>query len=361
MESNARIRKFFRRAAILCMAAFVAAAGGGCGSVTEKTVDNATGATGATSSATSMDEIPDYQDGQPMVVTINDGKTDFTSEERSKTRSYVQYNELDSLGRATGAEVILEASELPEKDRGSISSIHPTGWHSTDFQGLVPGGSFYNRAHLIAYSLTGIDGSSTFAPRDLVTATRTCNTEMIPYETKALEYLENNEGSHILYRVTPDFRGSDLVCRGIHMECCSIEDQGQLEFNVYIYNVQPGFSIDYSTGDMILTNEAYAREFTKTGDLQGAWEKTSGESGSSGSGSSGSAGSGSSDTASAGADSSGTADPEDYYIINTSSGVFHRPDCSGVKKMAEHNKRISRESPSQLEAEGYKPCGICRP
>lgn len=358
MNSNSKIRKFFRGAAILCMAAFVAAAGGGCGSVTEKTVDDASG---TTSSATSMSEIPDYQDGQPMVVTLNGGKTDFTSEEKAKTRSYVQYNELDSLGRATGAEVILEASELPEKDRGSISSIHPTGWHSTDFQGLVPGGSFYNRAHLIAYALTGIDGSSTFAPRDLVTATRTCNTEMIPYETKALEYLENNEGAHILYRVTPDFRGSDLVCRGIHMECYSLEDQGKLEFNVYIYNVQPGFSIDYGTGDMTLTNEAYAREFTKTGDLQEAWKKASGESNASGSGSSGTTGSGGSGTASTGAEGSASSDSEDYYVINTSSGVFHRPDCSGVKKMAEHNKKISRESPSQLESEGYKPCGICRP
>lgn len=127
----------------------------------------------------------------------------------------------------------------------------------------MPGGSFYNRAHLIAWSISGIDGSSVFAERDLVTATRTCNTEMIPYESQVVDYLKNNPGKHVIYRVTADYHGEEPVCRGIHMEGFSLEDGGSLDFNVYIYNVQPGFSIDYSTGNMSLTSKAWAEEFTK--------------------------------------------------------------------------------------------------
>ena len=36
---------------------------------------------------------------------------------------------------------------------------------------------------------------------------------------------------------------------GVNIEAYSIEDNGILQFNVYIYNVQDGISIDYATGE----------------------------------------------------------------------------------------------------------------
>lgn len=33
------------------------------------------------------------------------------------------------------------------------------------------------------------------------------------------------------------------------MEAYSIEDNGKLHFNVYVYNVQNGITIDYVTGE----------------------------------------------------------------------------------------------------------------
>ena len=43
--------------------------------------------------------------------------------------------------------------------------------------------------------------------------------------------------------------GNELVARGILMEAYSVEDEGEgICFNVYLYNVQPGITIDYATG-----------------------------------------------------------------------------------------------------------------
>jgi DNA-entry nuclease len=50
--------------------------------------------------------------------------------------------------------------------------------------------------------------------------------------------------------VTPYFKGNELVCRGVELEACSVEDRGRdLCFHVFLYNVQPGVRIDYRTGE----------------------------------------------------------------------------------------------------------------
>ena len=55
--------------------------------------------------------------------------------------------------------------------------------------------------------------------------------------------------NHVLYRVTPVYRGEDLVPIGVQMEARSVEDSGRsVSFNVFLYNIQPGIAIDYATG-----------------------------------------------------------------------------------------------------------------
>ena len=41
---------------------------------------------------------------------------------------------------------------------------------------------------------------------------------------------------------------------GVNIEAYSIEDNGKLQFNVYVYNVQDGIVIDYTTGESKLKN-----------------------------------------------------------------------------------------------------------
>ncbi|MBR2806346.1 MAG: MBL fold metallo-hydrolase [Oscillospiraceae bacterium] len=49
------------------------------------------------------------------------------------------------------------------------------------------------------------------------------------------------------------------------------------------------------------------------------------------------------------------------YILNTHSMVFHLPTCTQAEKMSERNKALSVKSRDELIAEGYSPCGYCRP
>ena len=65
-------------------------------------------------------------------------------------------------------------------------------------------------------------------------------------------YIEKNKKNHVLYRVTPIFKENNLLASGVEMEAYSVEDNGKgVCFNVYVYNVQPGANIDYSTGKLL--------------------------------------------------------------------------------------------------------------
>jgi DNA-entry nuclease len=72
---------------------------------------------------------------------------------------------------------------------------------------------------------------------------------MLPFENMVADYI-NETGNHVAYRITPLYKGNNLVCSGVQMEAFSIEDNGEgICFNVYCYNVQPGVTINYATGE----------------------------------------------------------------------------------------------------------------
>ena len=110
----------------------------------------------------------------------------------------------------------------------------------------------YYRCHLIDYQLTGENSDK----RNFITGTEYFNTEgMLPFENMVARYVEMT-GNHVMYRVTPIYKGDNLVATGVLMEACSVEDNGMgVYFNVFVYNVQPGIEIDYSTGESQLLAE----------------------------------------------------------------------------------------------------------
>lgn len=123
-------------------------------------------------------------------------------------KSFERYGKFDSLGRCTMAFANVSKSTMPKTARGSIGMIKPTGWHTVRYSN-VPGGYLYNRCHLIAYELTAENAN----PRNLITGTRYLNIEgMLPFENQVADYVKET-GHHVLYRVKPKFKDSNLLAR----------------------------------------------------------------------------------------------------------------------------------------------------
>lgn len=169
---------------------------------------------------------------------INDNKPYFLDSEIT-TDEFETYSNLDDLGRCGVAYANISLYTMPTEERGSISNVKPTGWHSN-----APAN--WNRCHLIGFQLAGENANKL----NLITGTRYLNVDlMLPFENMVADYVKETH-NHVLYRVTPIFREDRLVADGLYMEAYSVEDNGDgIEFNVWCPNVAPGIKIDYLTGE----------------------------------------------------------------------------------------------------------------
>ena len=170
-----------------------------------------------------------------------------------KLRKYEKFAELDSLGRCGRAQALVGKETMPEGKRGPIGKIKPSGWKVKKYDFIDNGGYLFNRCHLVGWLLTGRNAEK----RNLITGTRYLNNEgMLPYEKEVADYVRES-GNHVLYRVTPIFKGKELVARGVQIEAMSVEDDGKgVSFNVYCYNAQPGVDINYKNGKSKATKDA---------------------------------------------------------------------------------------------------------
>ena len=201
-------------------------------------------ATNQTDVYLNIEDIPEYTD--KIYVEINNNKPYFEESEYTQ-ESFEKYSNLDELGRCGVAYANISKEIMPPEsdERGSISSVKPTGWEQAKYDGEY----LYNRCHLIGYQLSDEDANEL----NLITGTRYFNVNgMLPFENKVADYIKENENNHVLYRVTPIFEGENLLAKGVEMEAYSIEDNGQgVCFNVFVYNVEPGVTIDYLTGKSV--------------------------------------------------------------------------------------------------------------
>ncbi len=276
----------------------------------------------------SLEDIPPYSgDGY---VEINGGKAAFTDKEMT-TEAYESYSDLDDLGRCGTAEACLGEELMPTGQRDNISYIHPSGWQSDKYD-FIEGGNLYNRSHLIAYSLAGENANE----KNLITGTRYLNADIMePFESMTAHYIYAT-GNHVMYRVTPVFEGKNLIASGVHMMAKSVEDGGVgIDFNVYIYNVQPGVEIDYRTGEnKLATTGTWSGGESKDGDASGSKSD---------------------------ALKTQQADGEVTYIVNIRSGKFHTPECEGATDISASNRREYSGTRQELIDLGYEPCGSCKP
>jgi len=272
----------------------------------EQTTAKATQTTEATTepvnNAAADFALPEFA-GEPS-VEVNGNVPEFSDALKTE-ESFEQYGNLDKHGRCTTALANLSMDTQPgaSEERGDISVVHPSGWKS---------GQGWERCHLIGWQLSGENDN----PRNLVTGTHYMNVDgMLPYENQ-VEWYISETGNHVLYEVTPVFKGKNMVCAGVRMQAESVEDQGRgVSFNVFCFNVKPGYDINYKTGEVTVADEELTRMQTF----------------------------------------------ERGYVLNTSTMKFHYPSCRSVEAMAEHNKEYVEKSREELIEEGYSPCGNCEP
>ena len=272
-------------------------------------------------------QVPKYK-GKAS-VKVNGNKPYFTKKEKENTKTFESYHKLDKLGRCGVCYANVSKATMPTEERGNIGMVKPSGWHTEKYNGVVDGNYLYNRCHLIAYCLTAENANK----KNLITGTRYLNIEgMLPYEEKTARYVDDT-GNHVLYRVTPIFEGNNLVASGVLMEAYSVEDKGKgLSFCVYCYNVQPGVTINYATGDSHLSGKEDKNENKDSPGIKndGSKQET-------------------------------TESGQQTYILNTNTKKFHKPDCYSVKQMSEKNKKKYKGSRKSLINEGFSPCKNCNP
>ena len=258
-------------------------------------------------------QVPAYSN-KPYVV-INNNNPYFTNNEMTQN-SYESYAKLDALGRCGITIACVGKDIMPTEDRGSIGNVKPTGWHTVKYD-CVDGKYLYNRCHLIGFQLTGENANTS----NLITGTRYLNVDgMLPFENMVADYVKETN-NHVMYRVTPIFEGNNLVATGVLMEAKSVEDNGDgILFCVFCYNVQPGVTIDYATGESQLTENVEVPSVESPTQVPTETKVT--------------------------------------YVLNTNTKKFHLESCSSLPTSNRQDYEGTRD---EVVAMGYSPCGRCKP
>lgn len=219
--------------------------------------------------------VPEWS-GQPWAV-LNSNAPYFTEPE-SRPRLAETYSSLDSRRRPGSALICLKERADNQPDYSfeiKAGSLSVPGWNEDAYPGVVrnidkskfasgepaDGKVFYMRRLLG----NGI-GTMTLGRRN----TMVCTEYMGEYGLQALEdavlrYVERSK-RRVIYRVTPIFEGSEQIARGAVVEAMSYGDSADdvmnnkdLCFNLFVYNVQPGVTINYSTGVTTFDDQADTR------------------------------------------------------------------------------------------------------
>ena len=122
------------------------------------------------------------------------------------------------------------------------------------------------------------------------------------------------------------YEGKDLLARGVKMEAKSIEDNGNgISFNIFVFNIQPGITIDYATGDSRLSEEDIEKENSMKGENNDDNENV------------------------------------EVYIINKNTKKFHKETCESVADINKKNIKEYKGTKESVENMGYEACKSCNP
>ena len=318
-------------------------------STTEKNKTNKEDTDSENSLSNVLNGIPKYTG--KAYTALNNNIPEFKKSDM-KTKSYEKYGELDSLGRCTVAMANIGKDLMPTEERGAIGRVKPSGWHTVKYD-CVDGKYLYNRCHLIGFQLTGENANE----RNLITGTRYMNVDgMLPFEDMVADYIKETS-NHVLYRVTPKYAGKNLVASGVQMEAKSVEDNGDgICFNVFVFNVQPGVTIYYSTGESKLAGEG---EGTVVKPTVKAYSDNNSNKTSKNNTSTKNNTTKNNTTNKNNTSTNQSSQKTKTYILNTNTKKYHNAGCRTISRMSDKNKKTYTGTTDSLEKQGYSACKIC--
>ncbi|GAO99262.1 DNA/RNA non-specific endonuclease [Fructobacillus ficulneus] len=235
---------------------------------------------GHAQAATNADLLKIQWDGtlDGDIVHINNNQASFTSQELNQKFPGVlgdklrpidglSLSALDSLGRSGQANFVATMASMDNVTKRPAripDSVRPSGWYINDqFNGTAwVGGyhynpkvklggstqSLWNKSHIVGYQFFGM---ATMMTENMTTGTRVENAypgQLVP-EDDIRAALKAHPNIAIRGQVTPLYIGTERIPRGVHYMAKSVEDNGQsLNLNYWIFNVQPGITINYQTG-----------------------------------------------------------------------------------------------------------------
>ncbi|MDF2855748.1 MAG: nuclease [Neobacillus sp.] len=192
-----------------------------------------------------------YKPGTSAAILVNNNKSTLNPKDWKENK--VIYSNLDRLNRTSQPNTaFLESRNVANDSLRARQYIRPTGWHQKFSKGVA----IQNRGHLIAYSLSkgmaytgqynpNLQSGDQNNPKNLFTQTAFSNQEIQTiYESKVREALR--QGKKVIYQAQAIFNGNDLMAKGVQLQAVSTD--GSLNFNVFIFNVQPGFQLNYADG-----------------------------------------------------------------------------------------------------------------
>lgn len=192
----------------------------------------------------------DFKSGDNAIYQVDGGKSTLDPDTWSTNK--VIYGDLDSLNRTTFVTAFIDQKNLGKSEGRDQQVFKPTGWH----QKKVGNDYIYNRGHLLAYTSSfnlDIDGNykqgesgSIDNPKNLATQSAFSNQILQTHYEKLVRDAQKIKGNKVTYEIITVFRDQELMPRGYWLQ--AVDTNKTLNFNVYLFNVQPDVQFNYQDG-----------------------------------------------------------------------------------------------------------------
>ncbi|EOT47765.1 MULTISPECIES: DNA/RNA non-specific endonuclease [Enterococcus] len=192
----------------------------------------------------------DFKSGDNAIYQVDGGKSTLDPDAWSTNK--VIYGDLDSLNRTTFVTAFIDQKNLGKSEGRDQQVFKPTGWH----QKKVGNDYIYNRGHLLAYTSSfnlDIDGNykqgetgSIDNPKNLATQSAFSNQILQTHYEKLVRDAQKIKDNKVTYEIITVFRDQELMPRGYWLQ--AVDTNKTLNFNVYLFNVQPDVQFNYQDG-----------------------------------------------------------------------------------------------------------------